>query len=478
MEYKKILTGYLKELLKLFVALAILPVFWPVAIVSVILLLTLRYAIQTVLNLAYGKNIYNLVSTSSSDGIFGHRTTGNSALIHSFTVLKGEPDLQRIRERYSSHVFAYNDPVTGRKNIYEKLKYRLTSKLGFYCWQNVRGSFDISQHVRYLESIRPNEVYTEDKLMALMGQLMSKDSTNIANSPQWEHLIIPNYRLNNESPDSRPGHFVSIYRVHHAYADGASFAILMDSVLTDRPLKYCMDPLKPFAGMTRWKQAWINLKALTLGPLDFILTLKSSILDDSPLILRKYSHQKFVDWSRPLNLNSIKEIKNESGASLASILVSACTGSLKTLHEKAEIKRGMGSTENLKIPVPETISVGNMTVMLPYPCRELQNHFTTFSVPYPLAEENMIRRLKCCDRVGRSYLGSSEPFFHFYVMKFSAVCPTMLQDILLELPAAPIVFSNIPGIQEPYQLFDRELIDVGAWLPLFKAYGKILLTHF
>src|SRR5690349_11141191 len=96
--------------------------------------------------------------------------------------------------------------------------------------------------------------------------------------------------------------------------------------------------------------------------------------------------------------------------------------------------------------------------------REMQNHFTTFSVPYPLAEENLIKRLKRSDKIGRSYMGSSEPWFHFYVMRFSSICPKVLQDILLELPAAPIVFSNIPGIQEPYQLYDRELVDVGAWL--------------
>lgn len=464
---------YFKELFRIFIALAILPFFWPVAIVTVCLLLSVRYLIQNVLNFIYGKNVYTLVSTSTSDGIFGHKCPGNSAIIHSVSVMKGEPNLEQIRDRYKTHLFAYNDPITGKKNIYDKYKCSLTTKLGFHCWQNVSQSFDLNQHVKYLDSIRPNEVYTEDKLMNLMGRLMSQDmSDRDMYKPQWDHLIIPNYRLNNESPDSRPGHFVCVYRVHHAYADGASFAILMDSVLSDRPLKYCVDPMKPFSGMTWWKQAFIYFKAVTVGPLDFILTLKSSIMDDSPLILRKYSQQKFVDWSKQLSLDLLKEIKQVSGASLASILVCAMTGSLRNLHEKTVIKQNAGTKKEMLPQVPKTISVGNMVVMLPYPSREMQNHFTTFSVPYPLAEENMIRRLKNCDVMGRSYLGSSEPWFHFYIMRFSSICPKVVQDVLLELPAAPIVFSNVPGIQEPFHLFHRELLEVGAWLPLFKAYGK------
>ncbi|CAL8123323.1 unnamed protein product [Orchesella dallaii] len=475
---KKFVKLYFRELARIFVALAILPVFWPVAIVSVILLLSLRYLIQKVLNLFHGKNVYCLVS-SGADGLFGHKTTGNSALIHAVTVLKGQPDLESVRERYKTHVFTYTDPATGRQNIYDKIKWNLTTKLGFHCWHNKSSSFQISRHVRYLDGIRPNEVFTEDKLMTLLGKLMStrkvgghETQQHEQDMPQWEHLIIPNYRLNHESPDSRPTHFVSIYRVHHAYMDGASFAIFMDSVLSDKPLRYCMDPLKPFPGMTLLKSAWIHFKALTVGPLDFILTLKSSILDDSPLILRKYSHKKFVDWSKPIDLELVKEIKNRSGASIASILVSAITGGLRNLQEGLAIKKGVQS-----IVIPETISMGNMVVMLPYPTREMQNHFTTFSVPYPLAEENMIRRLRTSDQVGRSYLGSSEPWFHFYVMKFSALCPRLVQDVLMELPAAPIVFSNIPGIKEPFQIFERQLVDVGAWLPLFKAYGMAISTY-
>ncbi|ODN06199.1 hypothetical protein Ocin01_00492 [Orchesella cincta] len=468
---------YFRELLRISVAVAILPIFWPVAVVSVILLLSVRYLIQKVLNIFYGKNVYCLVS-SGSDGLFGHKTTGNSALIHAFTVLKGQPDLESVRERYKTHVFPYTDPKTGRHNIYDKIKWNLTSKLGFHCWHNKSSSFNLSRHVRYLGGIRPNEVFTEDKLMTLLGKMMSQRQVGDGNQseykdmPQWEHLIIPNYRLNHESPDSRPNHFVSIYRVHHAYMDGASFAIFMDSVLSDKPLRYCMDPMKPFPGMTLWRNAWIHFKALTVGPLDFILTLKASILDDSPLILRKYSHKKFVDWSKPIDLDLVKEIKNCSGASIASILVSAITGALRNLQETLAIKQNLKS-----IVIPETISMGNMVVMLPYPTREMQNHFTTFSVPYPLAEENMIKRLRSSDQIGRSYLGSSEPWFHFYVMKFSALCPKLVQDILMELPAAPLVFSNIPGIKEPFQIFDRQLVDVGAWLPLFKAYGMAISTY-
>lgn len=476
--FRTFLSGFIKRLFRVFVSLLILPIFWPVAIVSVVLLLSVRYVIQTVLNTVYGRNVYKLVSPSSSDGIFGHKSVGNSAIIHSFTVHRGEPDLDKIRERYKSHVWTYNDPVTGKKNIYDKFRWSFTTKLGFYCWHDVSKSFDIRQHVRYLDSIRPNEVFTEDKLMTLMGKLMSQDLSERENKPQWDHLIIPNYRLSHENPDSRPGHFVSVFRVHHAYADGASFAILMDSVLADRPLKYCMDPMKPFVGMTRWKQAWINFKALTVGPMDFLLTLKSSVMDTSPLILRKYSKQKFVDWSRPLDLNALKRIKTASGTSLGSILIAAMTGSLRNLHESIIVRTEAAHRKYNKRPkpviIPEVISVGNMVVMLPYPSREMQNHFTTFSVPYPLAEENLIKRLNMSDKIGRSYLGSSEPWFHFYVMRFSSICPKILQDILLELPAAPIVFSNIPGIQEPYKLYDRELIDIGAWLPMFKAYGMVI----
>jgi hypothetical protein len=88
----------------------------------------------------------------------------------------------------------------------------------------------------------PKVVVTEDKLLRMVSGCMNEGVLFNNDHPQWEHLIIPNYRVENSSSP----HFACILRVHHDYADVASFGILVDTVLSASSLKFAIDPLKPF----------------------------------------------------------------------------------------------------------------------------------------------------------------------------------------------------------------------------------------
>jgi hypothetical protein len=52
------------------------------------------------------------------------------------------------------------------------------------------------------------------------------------------------------------------------------------------------------------------------------LNLKSAIEDKSSLIIEKrYSRSKVLDWSNPIDMNFLKELRSASGANVASILM-------------------------------------------------------------------------------------------------------------------------------------------------------------
>jgi len=462
------------------VYLTVSAIFWPAIVLFSCVLFPIRFIVQTVLNCIYGHGKYTLAG--GIDALFSYNKVPNSSsIIHSVLVIKGELDLAKIRQRYLDKVFKYVDTETQKSSSFwnlmflpfsstsnqeplyaqRLLKTMVSSKFGFPCWKDVSQDFDLNRHVHILEGLNPREAITEDKLLQIISRTM--DSGVIFNNehPQWEHIIIPNYRMENSSYP----HFACILRVHHAYADGASFGILVDTVLSDTPLKFAIDPLKPFPGSNFWTNSYFNIKAFLFGPLEFLLTLKSAIEDKSSLIVkRKYSNKKVLEWTNPIDMNFLKEIRRNSGCSVASILMSAFTGALQTLYEKRPNELG---------PVPKELNVGNMAIMLPYKSRQFQNHFATFRIPCPVAGNNRLERLKQTDKISRQISFSCEPIFNFFIMKFSGYLPRIVQDTLADLAGTPVLFSNVPGPMEPYRIFGGEVVDAGAWLPMIKTYGKL-----
>jgi hypothetical protein len=110
--------------------------------------------------------------------------------------------------------------------------------------------------------------------------------------------------------------------------------------------------------------------------------------------------------------------------------------------------------------------------MLPYKSRQFQNHFTTFKIPCHGKELNRITRLKETDGICRKVSYSCEPIFYFFIMRFAGYLPRGVQDVLADFAGTSVLFSNVPGPIEPYQIFGGEVVDAGAWLPMVKTYGK------
>jgi hypothetical protein len=472
------------QTLETFASLLVSTIFWPAIFIASTILFPIRYFVQTLLNLIHGNGTYTLAG--GIDALFAYDKVANSsAIIHSILILKGEVDLVKIRQRYLDKVFQYleEEPHSSKSSpwsmfsksctsstaepLYAQrlLKTLIGSKFGFPCWKDVSKDFDITRHVHIMNGLGPKDVITEDKLLRMVSGCMDEGVLFNNDHPQWEHLIVPNYRVENSSSP----HFACILRVHHAYADGASFGILVDTVLSDSSLKFAIDPLKPFPGTNFWSTSYFNLKAFLFGPLAFLLTLKSAIEDKSSLIIEKrYSRRKVLDWSNPIDMNFLKELRRASGASVASILMTAFGGAVRTLHEKRPKELG---------PVPDELNVGSMALMLPYKSRQFQNHFTTFRIPCPVKELNRIKRLKETDGTCRKVSYSCEPIFNFFIMRFAGYLPRVVQDILADLAGTPVLFSNVPGPIEPYRIFGGEVVDAGAWLPMVKTYGKKVLFN-
>jgi len=435
----------------------IAPLFWTLAVCFGTLILILRVVIQAALFIIY-RGKYRLISPS--DATFGHKSEGNSPIIHAITIHKGRANLEAIRQRYDQVVFKYKPYPFSPQCVYTKLKRTVSSKWDFPCWKFPK-RFDISDHVRLVEGIGPQDVVNESKLISLLGELIDRPMDE--KKPQWEHLIIPCYQL---ETDICIPHFVSIYRIHHAYSDGVAFILLIDSVLADRKLKFAIDLMRRMAGTSWFKDLYLSLRAAMLGPAEFLHDLKMGMQEQSLLYLDKYSNKKFVGWSRPVDLEMLKEIKVRSGCSIPAILMTGVTGAIREYHKRKFSWFDRGT-------VPEEISCANIMAMLPVNEKKLQNKFAPFRIVYPLREESCCIRLKLTDETGRQCSQSGQPYFNYFVVRLAGCFPQSFQDFLSRIAGTPMVFSNVPGPVNQYRMFGGDVIEHGVWLPPLGKFGRL-----
>ncbi|CAG7687313.1 unnamed protein product [Allacma fusca] len=147
-------------------------------------------------------------------------------------------------------------------------------------------------------SSKDGHILTVSAWLMLLGEL----ADDIVNKPQWEDLIITDLvydevveeMVDGKVSKLKPGVEVRserIFRCHHGIMDGASF-LQMTSVMTHGGFPFSADPKIPlFSGIT--------------------------------------NHS----WSRPINLEKIKEIKSVTRNSVPTILANVIAGALRKRDE-------------------------------------------------------------------------------------------------------------------------------------------------
>jgi len=209
----------LRDFKDLWIALVAAIVFYPFAILLFIVNISARYFVSLVYKHHYSGR-YTLAN--GQDSTFGCEIPGTSkSTISGFKIFKGTPNLKLIQQKF--------DDMLKGKSKYEKLKYALTNKLGYFCWDVfTAGTFDVRNHVKMMDAWSPEEIVDEKRLI---GYLEKNATVSMSSSkPQWEMLFIPKYRVGREQQIE---HYALAIRLNHAYCDGISYILMTNNELTD-----------------------------------------------------------------------------------------------------------------------------------------------------------------------------------------------------------------------------------------------------
>jgi len=425
-------------------------VFWPVFFLIYSVNVPGRIFVQYLYN-RFHKGRY--IIADGEDGVFGTKIKGNcNSLIQGFQVIKGVPNLQRMREKYTAMFQNTNGD-------YLRLQHVFTSKFLYFCWER-DFKFNIRNHVRILDNWDVRKEADEQKILSIIESYAVKEMST--NKPQWEILLIPKFRVEGQSSSEECNHYAIFTRFNHAYSDAISFLLMVNNYIADKPGELPMDPTKAFK-IPLWAQAIVWGKVILLGPLHFLSIMFTYVLSSSVYGPKTYVNKKLVARSGPIKLETVKELKKASGASVTAILYTAVYSALEKSHVRLF----------RNVEVPEYLHLGSVMAMFPYwDKRKLGNQFTLWPYTAPLKIKCLQERLEVSNEIVLNGMGSPGPVLNFYLTRALGSLPRDLHHILWSLSGSPVMLSNVPGFNTRVGLFGGEMVDGAGFIPLMSTVGK------
>ncbi|CAG7719192.1 unnamed protein product [Allacma fusca] len=379
------------------------------------------------------------------------------ATVPNFTslyVLEGQCDLNKIRKKIQL--------VTRHPN-YVRFNYRVTRKYGYYCWEDTSDKFDVKNHVKIMSGCEDfQRTYSESEIFDKIQYVY--DDFFPGDNPQWEILVIPNYRYNSPK-ESGKSHYAILFRMHHSILDGVSAGMLLQYGLADYPVKVTVDPLKPL-NVSPLMRILPYALLVVVGARSVIQSLL--LKEENCFHGKKMTGPKHVGWSRPIDLKVLKQLKIATRTSTTAILVSSFGGSLRSLAIKK------------KLPVPNSIHAAATVAMLPYPNAFLQNRFTSAHVPMEIGLQTPGERLKSAFQHANNMARSPDILMNYHMMQLTGSFPAIIVNEAMKNLNSTMLLSNVPGPAEDVYLFGGDkLKDAVAWGP-FKgvtALGMVLFSY-
>jgi len=322
-------------------SLATMGLLLPIIIPLVCLNLLIRAAVSVYLKLAHGSSQFLM---SGRDSFVSHDEYANSCNHYSLYIIKGRCDLAKIRSKFTKIL---EEKADDGEVVYDRMKRRLIKRFGYYCWEHMGKTFDINKHVRYLRPEWNSEsVCTEEGIFNEIRELY--DHPFKGDKPQWEILVVPNFKYNSEDvclrrngggedgdiqvqdlprnffsssftekfgvrrsmvlddeesmrvEERRERHYGFIVRMHHSIMDGISAGNALQHYLADAPMRLTVDPLCPSHKLPVYQTLLAYAQVLLFGPRTFFRVL---LLDETNCFHGpQLTGPKTLSWSKQVSL--------------------------------------------------------------------------------------------------------------------------------------------------------------------------------
>lgn len=239
--------------------------------------------------------------------------------------LDGSVDLNTFRSVVNERLIEKRDDRTGKLVYPQATQYLMPGYINYY-WASV-DEYNINDHVYYLQK---EPVESEDELRETIskhvnqefggGVVVSENDRKFEKSRQspWEVILIPYKPPNGDSRKT-----VAVFRLKHAIADGSALAYFLINQLADAG-NQTGTMVKKF---TQRQRVLLNIKAVWYLPLVYAKIMLHPA-EQNAMYTTDLSGTKKHAWSKPIDLELIKKVKNQMGATINDVLVGCLSRSM------------------------------------------------------------------------------------------------------------------------------------------------------
>ncbi|XP_035702160.1 O-acyltransferase WSD-like isoform X2 [Folsomia candida] len=318
--------------------------------------------------------------------------------------------------------------------LYPELKSGVRQWMGYLFWKPCQ-HFDIEDHVKYIKNADVAEnwddVCTEAGFKNLFMHIL-RDRLWVEGKPLWEMIIVDKSCFKNmENLDNKSWIF---FRYHHMMADGWSMFKLWSKLFDeDDILEKVPRPIFHGERTTLWTRFISSVQFYLKMPFEVVDLMLNILANPDTLptfpVVGGSCDVKLEMRNGP-SLQSLKQLKNDLGVDLQSLLLAGMTASIRQSYQKAGR------------PPPENIKLFFILPMLGHPDK-LQNHLTFCCIFLPIGESDSMKRIQVIASRIQRFKRSGLPLALFLGSRVYGSMPVPL--LRRFIVSTPLLFTNLIG---------------------------------
>lgn len=362
------------------------------------------------------------------DGVWLQDSPQNLMVINSIMSFD-RMDVEDLREVFRERIL---DLEGGER--YPRFRRRVVRRGDRWYWQDV-DDFRLEDQIVVVDD---PALQTRAGLQDYIGRQASKPLPE--DRPPWQIQFIPEFYDGS----------AFFCRVHHVMGDGMAFLPVMFSLMD-------ADGQEPPKTRGTQGSLWkVGVAASLLAP-PLLLTRAVLPGDRSLFHGGELSGEKRVAWTRAADIDRVKAIKNQLGATVNDVLMAVVAGGFRRYaarHPGEPVKQ-------VRVSMP-------VNVRRPDEPPVMDNRFGAVIFQLPVEIEDPRERTAEIQRRTTKLKRSPEPWVYYGSVKvLLSLLPTAAGRWLVDFYArkCTAVLSNVPGPQQPFTLAGRPVRSMLFWVP-------------
>ncbi|XP_035700504.1 putative diacyglycerol O-acyltransferase Mb3154c [Folsomia candida] len=307
-------------------------VLFPVAVGPLVLVLLYRRLLQSVgpwVRPQLTKMVTARGAIFSGDAVYCRERPTINIVLES--ELDERMEIGRLRKIFEERIISVRkgDDDDAKEFKYPEFQ-QFIRPWGGYHWWEWDSSFDLSQHVKYHRIQVASESLRDEALSKFHEQLLQSGWPK--NKPVWEMWLVD---VDVEKGDNFTSRSTLFTKLHHSLADGFSLV----SVFSNLSSKNYTSGNKPSQRKQRPlnRPLWKSILFLTTFPLRAVYegsaTLLQRVFQPPPFLAPLFpsTNRMHTACTKPIPLETIKDIKNHFGVTFTSTIHSVLAGALRDL---------------------------------------------------------------------------------------------------------------------------------------------------